>query len=143
MYFVNPDGTSVLWKRPIGLTLLYTAIAMDIAAPHHSKDCEYPGLKGTTMQLAIIAFLAAFLLMSSLGVLLFYRHTPLRRLSQVVSRAEEASLLRSIVAPAGSRLERLVKPFQRIVPRNPADLSTVQKRLALAGYRTVRHQPLL
>lgn len=31
MYFVNPDGTSVLWKRPIGLTLLYTAIAMDIA----------------------------------------------------------------------------------------------------------------
>lgn len=87
------------------------------------------------MQLAIIAFLAAFLLMSSLGVLLFYRHTPLRRLSQVVSRAEEASLLRSIAAPAGSRIERLVKPFQRIVPRNPADLSTVQKRLALAGYR--------
>ena len=31
MYFVNPDGMSVLWKRPIGLKLLYTAVGMDIA----------------------------------------------------------------------------------------------------------------
>ena len=31
MYFVNPDGMSVLWKRPMGLKLLYTAIGMDIA----------------------------------------------------------------------------------------------------------------
>ena len=30
MYLVNPDGMSVLWKRPIGLKLLYTAIGMDI-----------------------------------------------------------------------------------------------------------------
>jgi len=30
MYFVNPDGMSVLWKRPIGLKLLYAAISMDI-----------------------------------------------------------------------------------------------------------------
>jgi tight adherence protein C len=87
------------------------------------------------MQLAIFAFLAAFLLMSSLGLLLFYRYTPQRRLSQVVSRAEDSSILHSIAPPAASRLERLVKPFQKIVPRNPADVSTVQKRLARAGYR--------
>jgi tight adherence protein B len=31
MYFVNPDGMSVLWTRPMGLKLLYTAIGMDIA----------------------------------------------------------------------------------------------------------------
>ena len=30
MYFVNPDGMSVLWKHPMGLKLLYTAIGMDI-----------------------------------------------------------------------------------------------------------------
>lgn len=30
MYFVNPDGISVLWKRSIGLKMLYTATAMDI-----------------------------------------------------------------------------------------------------------------
>ena len=31
MYFVNPDGMSILWKRPMGVKLLYTAIGMDIA----------------------------------------------------------------------------------------------------------------
>jgi len=87
------------------------------------------------MQLAILAFLAAFLLMSSLGFLLFYRHTPLRRLSQVVATADDASLLRSIAPTPASRLEKLVKPFQKIVPRNPADLPAVQRRLARAGYR--------
>jgi len=30
MYFVNPDGMSVLWKRSIGLKMLYTATGMDI-----------------------------------------------------------------------------------------------------------------
>jgi tight adherence protein B len=30
MYFVNPDGMSILWKRPIGLKLLYAAVSMDI-----------------------------------------------------------------------------------------------------------------
>jgi tight adherence protein B len=30
MYFVNPDGMSILWKRPIGLKLLYTAVSMDV-----------------------------------------------------------------------------------------------------------------
>ncbi len=87
------------------------------------------------MQLAIFAFLAAFLLMASVGFLLFYRQTTLRRLSQVVSRADDTSVLRSLAPAPGSRLEKLVKPFQEIVPRNSADVSTVQKRLARAGYR--------
>ena len=87
------------------------------------------------MLLAIFAFLAAFLLMASLGLFLFYRQTTLRRLSQVVSRADDASVLRSLSPAPGSRLEKLVKPFQKLVPRNPADVSTVQKRLAKAGYR--------
>jgi tight adherence protein B len=30
MYFVNPDGMSVLWTRPVGLKILYTAAAMDV-----------------------------------------------------------------------------------------------------------------
>jgi tight adherence protein B len=30
MYFVNPDGISVLWKRSVGLKMLYTAAGMDI-----------------------------------------------------------------------------------------------------------------
>lgn len=30
MYLVNPDGMSVLWKRSVGLKLLWTALGMDI-----------------------------------------------------------------------------------------------------------------
>jgi len=30
MYIVSPEGISILWKRPIGLKLLYAAIAMDV-----------------------------------------------------------------------------------------------------------------
>ncbi len=87
------------------------------------------------MELAFFAFIAAFLLVSSLGVLIFYRQATLRRLSQVVSRSADASLLRSIAPTSGSKLERFVKPFQKVVPRSPEDISTVQKRLARAGYR--------
>jgi tight adherence protein B len=31
MYLVNPEGMSILWKRPVGLKLLYAATVMDIA----------------------------------------------------------------------------------------------------------------
>jgi tight adherence protein B len=30
MYFVNPEGMSILWKRPIGLKLLWVAVSMDV-----------------------------------------------------------------------------------------------------------------
>ena len=74
-------------------------------------------------------------MLSSLGFLIFYRQATLQRLSQVVSRADDANLLGSIAPTPGSKLERLVKPFQKVVPRSPAEVATVQKRLARAGYR--------
>jgi len=30
IYFANPDAMSVLWKRPVGLKMLYAAVTMDI-----------------------------------------------------------------------------------------------------------------
>jgi tight adherence protein B len=30
MYFMNPDGMSVLWQRPVGLKMLYTAAGMEV-----------------------------------------------------------------------------------------------------------------
>jgi tight adherence protein C len=87
------------------------------------------------MQLAIFAFLAAFLLISSIGILIFYRQTALRRLSQVVSRAADASLLRSIAPTRGAKIEKFVKPFEKVLPRSAQEVSTVQKRLVRAGYR--------
>lgn len=87
------------------------------------------------MQLALFAFVAAFLFISSLGALFFYRQTTLRRLSQVVGHASEASLLRGVVKTPGAKIESLVKPFQKVLPRTPQEVSTVQKRLIRAGYR--------
>jgi len=87
------------------------------------------------MQLALFAFLAAFLLISSVGILIFYRQTALRRLSQVVSRAADASLLRSIAPTRGAKIEKLVKPFEKVLPRSAEEVSSVQKRLIRAGYR--------
>ena len=87
------------------------------------------------MALALLAFIAAFVVVSSLGVLMFYRQATLRRLSKVVSRSAEADLLRSIAPASGSRLEKLAKPFQKVIPRSAEDVSAIQKRLARAGYR--------
>ena len=61
-------------------------------ADHHGKSSD-SRLKGRLMGLALFAFIAAFLLISSLGILIFYRQTALRRLSQVVSHRRTPRLL--------------------------------------------------
>jgi tight adherence protein C len=88
------------------------------------------------MLFPVLAFIAVFLLTSSLGALIFYRHSALlgRRLLRMVSAPEDATLLRK-TAPASARIEKLVKPFQSVVPRSPEAATTVAKRLTRAGYR--------
>ena len=36
-------------------------------------------------------------------------------------------------------LARAVDPFQKVLPRNPAEISVTQRRLLLAGYRKEMH----
>jgi len=87
------------------------------------------------MGLLLLVFMATFLLTSSIGVLIFYRKTALRRLSRMASTPVDAALLKSIEPISGSRIERLVRPFEKVVPRSKEDISTLQKRLDRAGYR--------
>jgi tight adherence protein C len=87
------------------------------------------------MELAIFAFIVAFLLISSLGALLFYRQTALRRLTQSVSARGFSDILPVVAQARHARIDNLTKPFQKIVPRTVDDASTVQKRLIRAGYR--------
>jgi len=87
------------------------------------------------MAIVFLTFVAAFLLISSLGVLIFYRQRALSRLSRVVSKTVDDKLLRTIAPAPGARMEKLVKPFQQVVPRTEQEVSTVQKRLTRAGYR--------
>src|SRR4051812_27183910 len=87
------------------------------------------------MGLALIVFISAFLLTSSVGALIFYRQTALRRLSQMVSPPADVSVIRSITPVPGSKFAKLTKPFENVVPRTKDDLLTLQKRLHRAGYR--------
>ncbi len=87
------------------------------------------------MGLTLLAFLSAFLLTSSIGVLVFYRKAALRRLSQMVSPPVDDILLRSLAPAGGSKIQKLTKPFENVVPRSKEDVSTLQTRLTRAGYR--------
>jgi tight adherence protein C len=87
------------------------------------------------MALALLSFIAVFLLMSSIGILVFHRRNILKRLSQIGAKTADATLLQSIAPSPRTRIEQIVKPFQEVVPRSLEDVSTLQKRLIRAGYR--------
>lgn len=84
---------------------------------------------------ALLAFAAAFLFVISLGCLLLLPKTKTRRLSLAVSPAVDSELLRTVAPSLGTRIEKLLKPFHQLLPRNSQEVSTVQRRLARAGYR--------
>lgn len=93
------------------------------------------------MTLALVTFLAIFLLVTSAGLLLFYREAMLRRLSTVLApQGEEPKgrLLRFIEASSKTS-QSVIAPFQKVLPRSPEEVSVVQKRLIRAGYRKDAH----
>jgi tight adherence protein C len=89
------------------------------------------------MTLALVAFVAVFLLVASTGLLLFYREAMQQRLSAVVSAdsgAPKSKLLRFIEVSSRTS-QSVITPFQKVLPRSPEEVSVIQKRLIRAGYR--------
>jgi len=89
------------------------------------------------MALALIAFVAVFLLVASGLLLVFYRDATTRRMASVVSPQAEAATLvdRLLRLRSTSTVESIIQPFQKVLPRSPQEVSVVQKRLIRAGYR--------
>lgn len=89
------------------------------------------------MGLALFAFIAVFILVSSAALLMFYREAMLQRLGRVVSpQSERETVLSGFVrATHGASMATLVQPFQKVLPRSTAEVSIVQKRMIRAGYR--------
>src|ERR1035438_4034700 len=89
------------------------------------------------MMLIAITFLATFAFSASIGLLVFRRDAVMERLSNLVGSrtASSGELLQSLVPRRQSSVETLVKPFQNILPRSPAEVSVLQRRLIRAGYR--------
>ena len=84
------------------------------------------------MLILLISFAAVFGLTASIGLLIFRRDVVLDRLSNIMGARETVSSRLMARQPS---VEKLIKPFQNLVPRNEKDLSVLQKRLTRAGYR--------
>jgi tight adherence protein C len=91
----------------------------------------------TTLPLVAVAFVVAFLLVMSAGLLLFSRPAVLDRLSDVITPASgKLGLLARLrqLRPEKS-VANFVTPFEKMLPRSPEEVSVIQKRLIRAGYR--------
>jgi tight adherence protein C len=90
------------------------------------------------MILLAIAFLAAFGLTASIGLLVFRRDVFMNRLASIVgprTSSSGAEFFHRLIPRRKSPVEAMVKPFQNLLPRSPAEVSVIQKRLIRAGYR--------
>jgi tight adherence protein C len=91
------------------------------------------------MWTAFFAFTAAFLLIATTG-LIFYRSSASRRLSQIVVSQNETAVLTGVAENSRvARIEKLLYPFQRVIPRSEKEVSNLRKLLARAGYREAKH----
>ena len=89
------------------------------------------------MALALLTFVAIFLLVASGLLLAFYRDATMRRIASVVSPQQDTTGLvdRLLRLRSTSTVESIIQPFQKVIPRSPQEVSVVQKRLIRAGYR--------
>ena len=87
------------------------------------------------MTIAILAFISAFVLIASVGLMLFYRESAIKRIATVVAPQQKRGGFGEKMRSTGSSLGSMVKQFERVVPKSPAEVSATQKRLISAGYR--------
>jgi tight adherence protein C len=87
------------------------------------------------MELVAISFVVVFLLVTSGGLLLFYRQAMVQRISAVVAPRPRRGDLMSTIQQTGSSLSGMVERLDRVLPRSDAEVSIIQKRLIRAGYR--------
>jgi tight adherence protein C len=88
------------------------------------------------MGVAIAAFCAVFLLITSAGLLVFYRETISARISTAINpQVRRHKNLKSTILDTREVLEGVVERFEKVVPKSQAEVSIVQERLIRAGYR--------
>jgi tight adherence protein C len=97
------------------------------------------------MGLALFTFIAIFLLIGSAGLLVFYRAAMMQRLSAAITPhgGEESWWSRFKPKRAGESIKAAIKPFDKVLPKSPHEVSVAQKRLIRAGFREDGHLRLL
>ncbi len=87
------------------------------------------------MGFAVFAFVAVFLLISSGGLLLFYREVMLKRISETISPQPKQKSLTSVIQQTKHSVGQLVERFDQIMPKSEKEVSIILQRLTRAGYR--------
>jgi len=83
----------------------------------------------------ILAFVAIFVLVGSIGVLMFYREAALERISQVINPRPKQKSLAETFQNTGSSIGNVVKRFENLMPKSEKEVSVIRLRLTRAGYR--------
>jgi tight adherence protein C len=87
------------------------------------------------MIFAILAFVAVFVLIGSIGVLMFYREAALDRISQVISPRRKQKTLAETFQNTGSSIGNVVKKFENLMPKSEKEVSVIKVRMQRAGFR--------
>src|SRR5206468_5327374 len=87
------------------------------------------------MGLATLGFITIFILLVSVGLLLFYRQAEVQRVSDVVSPRSKRGPLLGTIQQTGSSLGALIGNLDRVVPKSEKEKSVINQRLVRAGYR--------
>jgi len=87
------------------------------------------------MLLAVFGFVVVFLLVGSLGLLLFYREAMLQRISDVINPQPKPKTLLGTIQQAGLSVSVVVEHFERVLPKSQAEVSVIEQRLIRAGFR--------
>jgi tight adherence protein C len=87
------------------------------------------------MGFAIVTFLAIFLLITSGGLLLFYRQAMVQRIASVISPQSKRDNLLQSIQQKNISLSTVVEPLERFLPRSKEETTATQHRLIQAGYR--------
>jgi tight adherence protein C len=87
------------------------------------------------MTFAVVAFIAVFVLIGSIGVLMFYREAALDRISQVINPRPKQKTLVETFQDTGSSIGNVVKKFENLMPKSDQEVSVMKQRLTRAGYR--------
>src|SRR5260370_36712299 len=87
------------------------------------------------MGITVVSFLAIFLLITSGGLILFYREAMIQRISAVISPREKQGNFRETMEQTGATLGVVVQQFERVLPKSQAEISVLRQRLVRAGYR--------
>jgi tight adherence protein C len=87
------------------------------------------------MGISIFAFIVVFLLISSGGLLLFYREAMLQRISEVINPNSKPKSLLASFQESGFSIGGVVTHFDNVLPKSQAEVSVVKQRLIRAGMR--------